>query len=552
MALDIVTRRLDPLARSIARLRRGGPRAVLSGVGRWIFLTYGVTFAILAVFMAVITESRSGLVDAKVVSLRDQAEVLANVLAETAVPEDASEPVLDSDAAREVLTRLRALYVPDETRALVYTPGLVQAADSNLIAGDIEERPLPPPGGQADADRFVQGPLNRAEAFLTRLFSSEERRGLIERSLQEEVAAAFATAEVQSGIRRAGSGARIVSVTVPIQPIQAVIGTVTYESYDFEALIAAERSTLAPYVAIAAIVMALGAVVLIVLIAAPIRQLAAAADEVRLAGGRRVDLPDFKSRKDEIGELGRAFTAMTNALYDRLDAIESFAADVSHEIKNPLTSIRSAAEILPMARDEARRDKLIAVIQHDVRRLDRLVTDISNASRLDAELAREDLARIDMKRLLGDITEMQIGGAETGRSKIRFSAEGDLAVRGHEGPLSRVFINLVENAVTFSPPDGEVRVSARRTSGPHALVTVTVEDDGPGIPPENLEAVFDRFYTERPAGAAFGGHSGLGLAIARQIVTAHGGAIRAENRTGEDGAVRGARFTVTLPAAPRA
>jgi two-component system sensor histidine kinase ChvG len=549
MALDTVTRRLERAGAALARTWRRPRRASFSRVAIGIFLIYGVSFVILVAFMAVITESRRGLVDAKIVSLRDQAEVLANVLAETAVPDDSPEPALDPDAAREVLTRLRALYVPDETRAVVYTPGLRQAADSDLIAGEIEERPLPPPGAEVDTG-FERGPMARAEAWFGGLFASGERRALIDRSLEEEVAAAFSTGDPQAGLRRAASGARIVSVTVPIQPIQAVIGTVTYESYDLEAIIAAERSTLLPYIAIAALVLGVGATLLTLYIAGPIRRLAQAADQVRLAGGRRVDLPDFSRRKDEIGELGRAFTAMTTALYDRLDAIESFAADVSHEIKNPLTSIRSAAEILPLAKDDERRARLISVIQHDVRRLDRLVTDISNASRLDAELAREDLARIDLERMLSDLCAAQMGDGETpARAEVRLHADGDLTVRGHEGPLSRVFINLIENAVTFSPEGGVVRVRARRMAGPHGRVVVTVEDEGPGIPAENLETIFDRFYTERPAGAAFGGHSGLGLAIARQIVTAHGGQIRAENRSGPD--VHGACFTVVLPAAAR-
>ena len=368
------------------------------------------------------------------------------------------------------------------------------------------------------------------------------------------MAAAFRTGEPQGGVRRDSDGTRIVSVTIPIQLIQAVVGTVTYESYDLDTLIAAERSAIIPYAAAAIIAIMGSAIWLTLSIARPVRQLADAAREVRLAGGRRVPLPDLSDRKDEIGRLGEAFAAMTNALYDRLDAIETFAADVSHEIKNPLTSIRSAAEILPLAKDDERRAKLIGVIQHDVRRLDRLITDISNASRLDAELAREDLGRIDMARLLTDIAATQQREPKPGEPEpptIKLDLQGDLAMRGHEGPLSRVFVNLIENAVTFSPEGGTVRVRARRAGGPHGRILVTVEDDGPGIPDDNLETVFERFYTQRPKGAAFGSHSGLGLAIARQIVAAHGGRIKAENRAGPDGQRAGARFTVDLPAGPR-
>ena len=247
--------------------------------------------------------------------------------------------------------------------------------------------------------------------------------------------------------------------------------------------------------------------------------------------------------------MGRAFTQMTNALYDRLDAIEAFAADVAHEIKNPLTSIRSASEILPMAKDDAKRARLIEVIQHDVKRLDRLITDISNASRLDAELAREDLETIDLVVLLTDIASLQ-NDPDAPAPRVLVKAEGDRhIIRGHESPLSRVFINLIENAVTFSPEAGGVRIIIER--GPGQSQQVRIEDDGPGIPEENLEAIFDRFHTQRPKGAAFGAHSGLGLAIARQIVTAHGGQIRASNRKDDEGRVLGACFTVILPTPSR-
>jgi len=391
------------------------------------------------------------------------------------------------------------------------------------------------------------------EQGLGDMFRPAGTRAWANRTLEEEVEAAFRTGDPQGGVRREPDGTRIVSVTIPIQLIQAVVGTVTYESYDFEALIAAERQSIVPYAAAAIITLMALAIWLTFSIAQPVRELSDAAREVRLAG-RRVDLPDMSRRKDEIGQLGQAFTAMTNALYDRLDAIESFAADVSHEIKNPLTSIRSAAEILPLAKDDERRARLIAVIQHDVKRLDRLVTDISNASRLDAELSREELARIDIGRLLADIASTHLRDAtseDPGPAEVKVDAAGDLVVRGHEGPLSRVFINLIENAVTFSPDGGRVEVKARRSPGPHGRVRVIVDDHGPGIPDDSLETVFERFYTQRPRGAAFGAHSGLGLAIARQIVTAHGGHIQAENRVGADGVRLGARFTVDLPAGHR-
>lgn len=549
MAWDTATRRLEPVKRRAGLAALWLKRTFTSRLGWKILGANLVALLALLIGMAALTENRRGLVEAKVDSLTAQAEILANVLTEAAVSGDAPGPRMDTEGAREVLTRLSDIYVPDETRALIYAPGPRRVADSDLIAGEVEEADLPPIGQARSDPRSV---LERIEDGLASLLQSAETRAELSRSLEDEVAAAFASGEAQAGLRRGENGRRIVSVTLPIQLIQAPVGTVTYESYDFDELVASERRALIPFAAAAFIAIMAGALWLTASVAQPVRRLADAAREVRLAGGRRVSLPDMNARRDEIGDMGRAFTQMTTALYDRLDAIESFAADVAHEIKNPLTSIRSAAEILPLAKDAEKRDRLIAVIQHDVNRLDRLITDISNASRLDAELAREDLGRLDMARLLGDIAALHAQDREDPgageQPEVVLAIEGDdLAVRGHEGPLSRVFINIIENAVTFSPKGGRVTVSARRRGGMNGHVVISVQDEGPGIPEDNLETIFERFYTQRPDGAAFGSHSGLGLAIARQIVTAHGGRIRAENRADRSGA----RFVVELPWAPR-
>lgn len=550
MASATVIRRLKVARRAVLRLSAQLKPLLLSRLGATIILTNLVALSIVIGGMFAITENRRGLVDAKVDSLSAQAEIIANIITETAVYGDAPGPEMDRDAAREVLRRLSGLYVPDETRALLHAPGPVRIADSDLIAGDVDQIELPPLDEQRDSPfSKIQDVSRSIKETIGQMFLSPQDRAALERSLADEVREAFQTGEAQSGVRRDPDGARVVSVTIPIKLIQAVVGTVTYESYDLDALIAQERAAILPYVLVAASVSLVMALVLTVQIAWPVRRLAEAAREVRLAGGRRVPLPDMKCRRDEIGDMGRAFTQMTNALYDRLDAIEAFAADVSHEIKNPLTSIRSASEILPLAKDDAKRARLIDVIQHDVKRLDRLITDISNASRLDAELAREDLETIDLAVLLNDLASLQNDpDADEPRLIVNHTAERHW-VRGHEHPLSRVFINLIENAITFSPADSVVKITIER--GPGQTHQVRVEDDGPGIPEDNREAIFDRFYTQRPKGAAFGAHSGLGLAIARQIVTAHGGQIEASNRLDDQGAILGACFTVTLPAYAR-
>jgi two-component system sensor histidine kinase ChvG len=254
------------------------------------------------------------------------------------------------------------------------------------------------------------------------------------------------------------------------------------------------------------------------------------------------------ARKDELGDLARSLEDMTLTLSERMAAIERFAADVAHEIRNPLTSIRSAVETLDLVKDAAPRERLMGILKQDVGRLDRLITDISNASRLDAELSRDRPRPMDMGKLLRDIVAVYEADLVPGDASVRLIDGGatGLMVAGREGPLSQVFRNLIDNARSFSPAGGEVRVFLRRDRD---QIVGTVEDDGPGVPPENLETVFERFYTARPRGAAFGGNSGLGLSIARQIVEAHGGKIRAENRLDDAGAVMGARLVVTLPQA---
>jgi two-component system sensor histidine kinase ChvG len=279
-----------------------------------------------------------------------------------------------------------------------------------------------------------------------------------------------------------------------------------------------------------------------------LERLATAADRLRLTGSTRLDLPDVSKRRDEIGALSQSLEAMTGALADRIDANERFAADVSHEIKNPLASIRSAVEAARAVSDPERQTQLLGIVAQDVKRLDRLITDIARASHIEAESARLDLGAGDFGSLLFDRTRAYAPppGEETGATVLFKGARPEGAVvNGQAGPLGQVFRNLIDNARSFSPEGGAVVVTAdivRSKEGP--FIRAVIEDEGPGIPPENLETVFQRFYTQRPRGAAFGGNSGLGLSIAQQIVTSHKGRIYAQNR--DEG---GPRLVVELPLA---
>ena len=313
------------------------------------------------------------------------------------------------------------------------------------------------------------------------------------------------------------------SVSLPVRNERAILGVLTLEAGDVDKIIAAQRLAMIPFILMAVVANVFTSLLLSALIAQPVLRLARAADRVRQARARAISLPDLAKRDDELGDLTRSLEAMTDALSSRIDAIESFAADVAHEIRNPLTSIRSAIDTLPLVKDEAKRERLNDILQQDIRRLDRLITDISNASRLDAELSREPPRALDLARLLSEFVAHYNASARKGDAPVVFQEldeEAPLPVSGREGPIGQVFRNLIDNARSFSPPDGSVRVRVGRIG---RKVTATVDDEGPGIPADNLETVFERFYTSRPKGVAFGGNSGLGLSIARQIVEAHGG-----------------------------
>jgi len=286
------------------------------------------------------------------------------------------------------------------------------------------------------------------------------------------------------------------------------------------------------------------------LIGHPLRNLATAAEAFRLSKGRDTVIPDLSDRNDEIGELSQAMREMTEALRKRLNAIEQFAADVAHELKNPITSMKSAVETLPIVKKDEDRARLLGIIQHDLQRMDRLISDISQASRLDSELSRDILEPLDVRNILNPLIDSKSDhhsrreGEQQGQIKsIGFNIP--VLVMGQAGRLAQVFDNLISNALSFSPDNTTVLVTIDQ-NGQRPIITV--DDDGPGIPETRLEKIFERFYSERPMAESFGMHSGLGLSIAKQIIESHGGSIYAENRKDASGKVLGARFTVKLRA----
>ena len=505
-----------------------------SRLGRLIVALNVLGLAILIAGALVLNELRRGLVEARIDSLTTQGELMATIIDRAATVGE-PKPMMDPIYAGEILQMLAN---PKTQRARLFDAQGRVVADSEWVTDRVEWKVLPPAkardGGGLNLDLAIR--------------KAPPRVRVPDAGLRAEVGHALMGGP-WAGMRRGEDGGRVVSVSIPIQHVQAVLGVLTLEANDVDAIIARERKALIPFILIAIVVTLSSSLLMTRLIAQPVLRLARAADRVRLAGARAISLPDLARREDELGDLTRSLEAMTDSLSERMDAIESFAADVAHEIKNPLTSLRSAVETLDLVTDPAARERLLGILKSDVKRLDRLVTDISNASRLDAELSRDHPRRVDLERLISDIVALYQATAKPGEVTVRFHPSGAMdavSVSGREGPLGQVFRNLIDNARSFSPAGGEVVVALQRAAG---RVIATVSDAGPGIPTENLETVFARFYTSRPKGAAFGDNSGLGLSIARQIVEAHGGTLQARNRVIEDGLVIGAVFLLVLPEA---
>jgi two-component system sensor histidine kinase ChvG len=493
---------------------------------------------------------RQSLIAAELDALRTQGRAFALSLGSTAVvgTQFGDERLLP-EMARHLM---RVLLIDSGVRARIFGRSGKLLADSFVLVGPgglvrVIELP-PPPGGSIGAviGRFLDRAFNWLP-FVGDLPVYREAR-IQQASHYWEVERALAGAS-PGMVRVDRRGRLVLSVGVPVQRYRQVLGALLLSSdgADVETAVRSRRLDILVVFAVAFAVTILLSIYLAGTIARPVRQLAEAADRVRSGQGRRVEIPDFRRRRDEIGDLSGALRDMTEVLWVRLDAIESFAADVAHEIKNPLTSLRSAVETVSRVEDPEQQKKLMSIILDDVQRLDRLISDISDASRLDAELSRALTETVDVGRLLGLLVEArQASAAETGpQLRLEIRGSGSLVVQGIEGRLGQVLRNLVNNAVTFSPPDGAIDLAAWRED---SWVVITVSDQGPGIPDDKLSAVFDRFYSERPETEKFGTHSGLGLSISKQIVEAHGGSIHAENRRDGTGKATGARFVIRLPA----
>ena len=540
---------------------------------------------VLVASLLYLDDYRRSLIAGEFSDLTTQGQIYAAALSTTAIkgadegPPDSPSPSaplpeehLSARLAQQILSRL---IESTRVRAQVFSADGRLLADSRVLGTAslaVETAPLPPPGPPPDPVTQV---LNTVYDFIMNWLPTSENLPVehdhpnptlsdfpeAQAALRGDVGSALRAFPTVSRRRAAGvlHPKLSISVAVPVQRLKKVLGVLVLstDSTDVDTNLRSVRFNILKVFGAALGITVLISIYLGRTIARPIRRLALAAERVRRGGqvlgagirahsGRHPVIPDLSHRNDEIGDLSMALAEMTDALWRRLDAIERFAADVSHEIKNPLTSLKSAVETATRIQDPERQRKLLAIVLDDVSRLDRLIGDISDASRLDAELSREETQYVDIGALLATLIELHSAGAAAEAPRLVLERIGTrpLIVPGLEHRLGQVFRNLITNALSFSPPRGVIRLVTARQDD---MVEVVVEDEGPGISEDKLEKIFERFYSDRPEGEKFGTHSGLGLSISQQIVTAHGGTIRAENRHDEKGKIIGARFVVRLP-----
>ena len=572
-----------PLGRWLAS--RAPSKFISRSLLRRIIVSNLLGLVILLVGMLYVSQDNVWLIEAKRESLKAQGEIIAAAIAANASVENDNWIAIEPDKLPDeiggsksryddglstlelsirperVTPILRRLVQPTTNRARIYDK------DGTLIVNSAElltkRRTAQPASEGADEARRP-----KTKNLWTRLTERFDRANL---PVYKEIGSANGTLYPEVRMAMTGTttpmlllnaeGEQIVSVAVPIErPRRTVRGVLLLSTRpgEIDGIVQGERNAILWLAAIAMLATIAASIVLARTVADPVRRLSAAANHVSRNIGARHDLPDLSHRSDEVGQMASAFRSMVAALYRRAEASEKFAADVAHELKNPLTAARSTAEALSYAKSDEQRRQLVKQIQDELKRLNRLITDVSNASRLDAELAIQHMEPIELTKVLEGVVAsfsdllheddrtvaLEIAPAITPHSYI---------VNGHDGRLSQVLTNLIDNAVSFSPPGGTVTVTAINGG---AAVEVAVEDEGPGIPENKLEAIFERFYTDRPSYDANGlKNSGLGLSISHEIVKAHRGEIWAENRyaaaANANSKPIGARFVVRLQACKR-
>ena len=532
--------------------RKDNRLAGLSPITRRILAINMLALFVLVVGLLYVGQYRQGLIDNEVAALTTQAELFAAALGEAAVGErggDAQYLILDS--ARQIVRRFANT---TGTHAQLISPEGAIITDSRMLSGPggaVSVETLAPPDTGKNLSENMR---DRFDRMLRNILRDDNLETGPRQSENSKSTTSALNGEKGHAVYNGDDGRLTVSVAVPVQRYKQVLGALRLakESRHIDEAVFEVRLDILKVFGVALLITVLLSIYLASTIAQPLRRLAVAADHVRHGLSRQYQIPHLGRRKDEIGELSEALEEMTQSMWLRMDAIERFAADVAHEIKNPLTSLRSAVETACRIDDPGQQQKLMDIILDDIQRLDRLISDISDASRLDSELSRASMAPVDLRGLLAmlielhDATRDESGVEAPVVVSLDSSVAGPLKIMGLEDRVVQVFRNLIGNAVSFSPESGHITLKAERENG---YISICVQDEGPGIPDGNEKDIFERFYKERPRSEKFGAHSGLGLSISKQIVDAHGGEIYAENRRDEKGVVAGASFVVRLPAA---
>ncbi len=517
-------------------------RSGMSPITRRILAINVLALALLVVGLLFVGQYRQGLIDSELAALNIQAKLFAAAIGEAAVGNQGTKQHVLAERARQIVRRL-SLTTGTYTQ-LILANGKV-LTDSRMLGGrggavQVEELP-PPKTDNGMTERLA----NSFEDLLRRLLRDSTHTTDLSVATKMALKGELGTA-IQSQV----NGTLSLSVAVPVQRYKQVLAalTLTKDSRQIDEAVFQVRLDIFKVFGIVLLVTVLLSIYLASTIARPLKRLAVATEQIRSGHSRHYAIPDLMARKDEIGELGNMLNVMTEALWQRMDAIERFAADVAHEIKNPLTSLRSAVETVSRIEDPDQQKKLMSIILDDIQRLDRLISDISDASRLDAELSRAKMAPVNLNGLLETLVDLHNVTIDEHGINLNLIREntGELIIFGLEDRIVQVFRNLIGNAVSFSPDNASITL---RVSTEEALVKICVEDEGPGLTPGTEESIFDRFYQERPDREKFGTHSGLGLSISKQIIDVHGGEISAQNSLNEAAEITGACFIVRLPQA---
>ncbi len=505
---------------------------------------------IIAMGISYLGTTRQNLIESKLDNFETESflysDILARIIGDTTSIQDPSLP-----------EKLSFLNIRNDQQIVVYSP----EGSVLLKNGDIPVRKFFEIDKKNDSNLFDNA-LFFLEGLVSVTFHLPQLPPLEDTTTLESQERSFNSDHLKIAAWSSEDGGLILTSYSPLYKKGSLVGGVRVIRRDVnvEESFSETRMEIFKFLILALVMTVAHSLYLASLIGHPLRKLATAAEAYRLNRGRFVDIPDMSSRQDEIGELSHAMREMADSLQKRLLSIEQFAADVAHELKNPLTSLRSALETLPIVKRNEDRQKLMDVALHDLQRMDRLISDISQASRLDAELSRSELFIIDLREVLLPLIEANQKFFERNNSSnpakeqkaelcriVCIGLDEPVLIFGQSGRLEQVFQNLIGNALSFAPDHTQVIVTVFNGQD---RVKITVDDFGPGIPENRLSKVFDRFYSERPVAEIFGMHSGLGLSIAKQIVDAHGGSISAENRKNDNGEILGARFTVRLKSAP--